>query len=72
LRFVVVVAFGASVLLVAVPARGRPLRPEERCCCSESGVVGTGVLGGSGFTFDGLPTRLLGGSGASETLESMD
>lgn len=71
-RLVAVVVFGASVLLVAVLARGRPFRPEERCCCSESEVVGAGVLGGSGFTFGGLPTRLLGGSGASETLDSID
>jgi len=71
-RLVAVVVFGTSVLLEVVPARGRPFRPEERCCCSESEVVGAGVLGGSGFTFGGLPTRLLGGSGASETLESID
>lgn len=66
------VVFGGSILLVAVLARGRPLRPEERCCCSESDVVGAGVLGGSAFTFGGLPTRLLGGSGASETCDSTD
>lgn len=75
LRFVAVVAvlvFGRSSLAVEVPARGLPLRPEERCCCSESEVVGAGVVGGSGLTLGGRPTRLFGSSTASEAFDSTD
>src|SRR5689334_7773201 len=43
--------------------RGRPLRPDDRCCCSESDVdVGAGVVGSSGLTLSGRAARLLGGS----------
>ena len=67
-----IVVLEGSALLVGVSALGRPLRPEERCCCSESDVVGAGVLGGSVFTFGGLPARLLGGSSVSEAWDITD
>ncbi len=71
-RFVAVVGFEVSGFVITVLALDRPFFPDERCCCSESDVVGAGVLGGSAFTFEGLPTRLLGGSGASEVLDIID
>lgn len=63
---------GGSDLLVMVPARARPLRPDDFCCCSESDVVGAGVLGASGLIFGGLPTFLLGGFGVSDRFDMTD
>ena len=52
--------------------RGRPTRPEDFCCCSESEVKGAGVDGGSALTLGGLPTRLFGGSGTSDAFDMTD
>lgn len=75
LRFVAVVvreSSGAGTLFV--PVRGLPLRPDDRCCGSEStsGVVGKGVLGCSGLIFGGRPGFLLGGSMSSEVFDATE
>lgn len=69
---VAVVTRGISGLVPTVFVRGRPLRPDDLCCCSESEVTGAGVLGISGFIFGGLPTFRLGGFGVSDLFDMTD
>lgn len=59
-------------MLEIVLVRARPLRPDDLCCCSESEVAGTGVLGASGLILGGLPTLRLGGFGVSDLLDNTD
>lgn len=70
--FVAVVFCETSGLLVIVLVRARPLRPDDFCCCSESEVTGTGVLGASGLILGGLPGLRLGGFGVSDLFDMTD
>lgn len=71
---VVVAVRGISDLLVVVvvaAVRARPVLPDD-FCCSESEVIGAGVLGASGLILGGLPTFLLGGFGVSDLFDITD